>query len=438
MKELIGKLLLKNRTIVSADITECVAVISEKYPLVVHEYNTGTEHQTWIVPPEWNVIKAALYLDDKVVASYDESPLFLAPYSIPFSGNISKQDLIDHTYTNPDRPDSFCYEFRLAYDYQRRLKEWRLALPHNRLKNLPEGNYKIDIDVEIKDGQLKIGEYSQLRDGAPNFFFLAHYCHPAQANDGLAGVVVMLETVKRIKEKYTNSRYSYKALVMPETIGSSIYATNNLSELDNAIGAVFSEMGGADQPFQLVFSRRGNTYIDRVFLYVLERSGKLPFRKVPFRKGWGNDELVFDSPGVNVPAVSLDRFPFDAYHTHQDDLSLVVIDKLEEMVDTLLQVVDVLENDYIPKATNRLPVYLSRFELYADWTYNRDQYDLNTLLMDSMWKGLSVLDIALTHDLNIEIVHNYYNNFLALNFLEQVTVSPEYSRNVLFLPHKYK
>ena len=43
-------------------------------------------------------------------------------------------------------------------------------------------------------------------------------------------------------------------------------------------------------------------------------------------------------------------------------------------------VADALERDYIPRPRNRVPVYLTRFDLYSDWTHQRAQYDINTLL----------------------------------------------------------
>ena len=435
MIDLIEKLLMKNRTIVTSDVSVCMEIISEKYDIELHKYPTGNEYQTWPIPPEWNVKKAVLLDGSKVIASYDESPLFLAPYSISFSGEVTRDELIEHTFTNPSMPDAFCYEFRLAYNYQRRLKEWRVTLPHDRLKGLSKGPFQVDIEVETKPGNLIVAESAHPGSSGYWFTFLAHYCHVAQANDGLAGVAVMLEAIKKIKKKYPNSKYGYKALLMPETIGSSVYAATHEKELDNTIGAVFSEMGGADSPLQLVFSRRGDTYIDRVFLHVLEKQGKLPCRLVPFREGWGNDELVFDAPGLGVPVVSIDRYPFEAYHTHHDNMDLIKLDKLEEVVDVLCGVADVLEADYIPSLRNRIPVYLTKLDLYSDWTNERDQYDANIYLLDSMWSGLSVLDIALKANLDVEMVQKYIHKFVENDLADTLDVTPDYSRMTRFLPN---
>ena len=438
MKCMIESLLLKNRTIVSADAKECMRLIAEQYPIKVLAYPSGSEHQTWVIPPEWNVRAGQLFFEGKKIAGHDESPLFVARYSLPFKGRISKQELATHAFTNPDIPDAYCYEFRLAYNYKRRLKEWRIAMPEERLRRLPDDAFvDIEIDVEIKDGEMLIAESSHVGSSGYWFTMLSHYCHVAQANDGLAGVAIMLEAVERIRKRHPKSKYGYKALAMPETIGSSVYVANNEAEIDSTIGGVFSEMGGASEPLQLVASRRANTYIDRILRLALERQGKWPVRQMPFRNGWGNDELVYDASGVGVPVVSIDRYPFDAYHTHHDNMDMIDETRLEEIVEVIVAVADLLEADYIPRLRNRVPVYLSRYDLYADWTHQREAYDHNIRLLDRMNGELSVIDLALQLDIDFDKAKSYVGKFAELDLIEKLPVTPDYSRKVRFMPKKY-
>ena len=80
MLEIAQALLLKNRTIVSRDYEEAVALLASEIPLEIHRYPSGADYGTWIVPPQWDVIKAELTDGAEVIASYRDHPLFLAPY----------------------------------------------------------------------------------------------------------------------------------------------------------------------------------------------------------------------------------------------------------------------------------------------------------------------------------------------------------------------
>ena len=435
MIDLIAKLLYKNRTIVSNDVAICMNILKERFPIKIHKYPSNQDYQTWLIPPEWNVKHATLKYNGKLIASYQDSMLFLAPYSIGFSGSVTKNELINHTFTNQNVPDAFCYEHRLAYNFQRRLKEWRITLPYHTIQNLPDGKYDVDINVETKDGNMLVAEL--LHKGSSEFYFtfLSHYCHVGQANDGIAGGAVMLQVMQLIKKKYKKTKYNYNALLMPEVIGSVAYATENKSIIDKTIGAVFSEMPGANQGIQFVFSRRGNTYIDRVFLQVLKDKKILPCRCVAFRQGWGNDETIFDAPGIGVPSVSIDRHPFREYHTHHDNLVNVHIEKLDEIVDIIFSVIKILEKDYIPIQKNNAPTYLTRYNLYSDWTYQRENYDVNTAILDNIWSSLSVLDIALKNNLDYDYVQKYIAKMLEFDLISTSIITPQYSKKTQFLPN---
>jgi len=410
-------------------------MVQQHLPLKIHKYASGTEYQTWPVPPEWNVIKAELRDGDKIIANYDECPLFVATYSTSFQGFVSYEELVEHTFTKSENPDSFNYEHRIGADNRRRLNEWRIALPYERLMALDKNKkYWVDIQVEIKPGHLMIGEHVLKGRLENSFYFLSHYCHPGQINDGLAGVVAGIEFMKRLRDRHPDPKFTYRLLILPETFGSAIYCANHLQDLDQAIGAVFSVMAGAAADLQFIHSRRGDTYIDRIFSYVLHKHGK-PVRVCPFRKGWGNDELMFDSAGIGVPAISIDRYPFPQYHTHYDDMSNFNSGKMDEIVDLFLEAADLIERDFVPRPVNRLPVYLTRYELYSDWTWERDMYDMSQKIIDNLFSERSIADIAFEHDIDLDYALEYAGKYVDLGLVNRTEINPGYTRDIRFLPN---
>jgi aminopeptidase-like protein len=248
----------------------------------------------------------------------------------------------------------------------------------------------------------------------------------------LAGVVTGIEFMKRLRERRPQPKYTYRLLILPETFGSAVYCANHTDDLDNSIGAVFTEMPGAVSDLQFVHSRRGDTYIDRVFRHVLKVHGK-PTRLCAFRGGWGNDELMFDSAGLGTPAISLDRYPFPEYHTHHDDITRFHPDKLDEIVELFLRAVDIIERDFIPRPVNRVPVYLTRHDLYNDWTWERSQYDFNARIIDSMWSNRSIFDIAIENGLDVELALDYADRFVDHGLVNREAIGPAYARDVRFL-----
>ena len=428
MTELIDSLLLKNRTIVSSDFEECLVLMGGEIPLDIHRYPSGSDYQTWLIPPQWDVKKAELFEGDRIIASYDDHPLFLAPYSCSFTGWVSREELLSHVKTSPERPDTLVYEYRLAANFQRRLKTWLISLPYTLVQELDQAEYYIDIEVETKPGHMLIAEGMIKGRHDYTFTFLTHLCHTGQANDGLAGVAVGIEVMKRLQQEYPQTNYNYQLLIMPETFGSSVYLASNEERIESYLGSVFIEMPGIRSPIRLGLTRRGDTYLDRVLNHVTSARG-IKFTECEFREHWGNDELVFDSPGIGIPGASIERYPFHWYHTSRDNLEETEDSSLQEVVDILMDAVRLIESDFIPQPRHGVPVYLTRYDLYADWEYERSQYDINIGVLELLWSGKSAFDIAKQVNAPYDAVRNYLEKLMEHDLIETAPLTPAYFRN---------
>ena len=82
MEELISALWKLPRHIVSDGYDTALQALSTQVPMVTHEYATGTECWTWLIPEKWTCREAWLEtLDGRRLFSYQDNPLHVVSYS---------------------------------------------------------------------------------------------------------------------------------------------------------------------------------------------------------------------------------------------------------------------------------------------------------------------------------------------------------------------
>jgi len=404
MLKLIDDLWFKRRDIVSDGFDESLEYISRVIPLKILEIPTGSECWTWRIPEKWGVNAAYIEeLGGKRILDLKDHPLHVLSYSLPIDMVVSRDVLLKHLHSNPERPQAIPFEFKY---YE---KDWGFCIQHARIQELDKDEYRVLIDSKFEKGTLKVGEFTIPGKSEEIIFIVAHLCHPSMVDDDLTGVSVLVDIAKRMIGK--SSHYTYKFLLVPETVGSVAYLSNNEDLIPKIKYAIFLEMLGNKNSLSLQHSRQGDARIDRVARYVMKR--RIPdLREGDFRKIVGNDEIVFNGPGVNVPMISVSRFPYPEYHTSDDNPGIISEERLEEARDVVLDILRILETDYSPKRTFKGPVFLSGYGLWVDWRINPKLNENIEEIMLSLEGDKTVFDIAEALDMEYVVVLNYVNCFL--------------------------
>ena len=368
ISKMIEEVYLLRRAFVCDDLNTAVERLS-KHSLVTikdHLFKSSTQFNGWEVPQKWEVEKAEIRHKGKVVYDGTAHPLGVITHCHSFQGTLSLKELKKHLFVAQTRPNAIPFNFRFMYRPWE--KGWGFCLPKNLLNSLKDGEYEIDIKTTFSEGEMLVREFILEGEKEESIIFAAHIDHAGQANDDVAGCAVGIALLNAIKEKYPKRRYTYRLILTQEIVGSVFYL-NDLSKKERSQlkYGMFLEMLGNNNTLNLQRSLQGNTYIDSVCELALTTLTD-DSRVCNFRESAGNDEIVFEAPGYNIPMPSLSRWPYVEYHTSDDNMNIIFEDKLQQSVDYLLNVVNILEHDVKVKRKFSGLVSLAnpKYNLYID------------------------------------------------------------------------
>jgi aminopeptidase-like protein len=268
-------------------------------------------------------------------------------------------ELRDHLFTLPGSPDLVPY--RTSY-YK---ETWGFCLSQRLFESLGDDEYEVCVDSTLEPGHLTFGEF-RIQGATDNEVIIsAHSCHPSLCNDNISGMAVAAKLAQLLSA--VPLRYSYRFLWVPATIGTITWLALNESVVPNIKhGVVLSSVGDPGK-FTYKRSRASSAEIDRAVEHVLRTSG-VEFELRNFAP-YGCDERQYGSPGINQPVGCFMRTPNEEYsqnHTSADNLDFVTPAALAESVQTLLSVIEVLEeNLYYRNLNPKCEPQLGRRGLYG-------------------------------------------------------------------------
>jgi aminopeptidase-like protein len=337
MHALASRLFPLCRSITGDGVRETLREVAEQIPLELHEVPSGTQVLDWTVPDEWNIREAHIATTDgRRIVDFGESNLHVVSYSEPVRAEMTLEDLRPHLHVHPERPDWIPY--RTSY-YTR---DWGFCLRRNQIEALEDVTYEVVIDSTLAPGSLTYGECFLPGRSEDEIVLTTHVCHPSLANDNVSGIALLTEIGAALAE--LPRRYSYRLLFIPGTIGSVTWLARNEDQVSRVTGGLVIACVGDSAPLTYKRSRRGDSPVDRAGAHVVGRSGGRVLDFVP----WGWDERQFNSPGFDIPVGCLTRSlegEFPEYHSSADDLELITADRLENALQSTLEILDVLEQN---------------------------------------------------------------------------------------------
>jgi aminopeptidase-like protein len=333
----LNKLFPLNRSISGKGNEKSLDILREVYPFEIKSISSNTQVFDWTVPPEWNVNEAWVK-DSKgnLIVNFKDLNLHLVSYSIPVNKKINYDELKSHLHYLEEQPDSVPY--RTSY-YKR---DWGFCISYNKFLNLDEDEtYHVFIDSSLDtEGKMVYGEALIKGETDEEILISSYICHPSLANDNLSGVILSCFLFNELSK--IDTYYSYRLLLIPETIGAISWLWRNKTNKIKFALVPSCVAGPGKLGFKPTFL--GNTSLDKAIEYALNDKDSIKYKFEPI----GSDERQYSSPAFKIPTATITKakyYEYDEYHTSLDNLDYISPSNLKLTLDVYLKAINYLELD---------------------------------------------------------------------------------------------
>lgn len=420
MYRLIEELFPLPRCITGAGLRATVQRLGAVVPLRVTEVPSGTSVFDWNVPEEWSISEAYVeHESGRRFTDYRASNLHVVGYSTPIDTTMTLAELRPHLHSLPEHPDWIPYRTSFY------APDWGFCLADRVLRSMPDGRYRVAIRSDLRPGSLTLAECVLPGTTTEEVLVFAHDCHPSLANDNLSGLAVAAHVARFVSRQRT--RYTYRFVFAPATIGSITWLATNEHHLDRIRHGLVLALLGDSGCLQYKRSRNGSHVVDRAAARVLR--SEFPGSRLLDFSPWGYDERQFCSPGINLAVGRLSRSAsgeYAEYHTSADNLTLLSERSLGESWLACLRILEAIEADVCHvNVCHKGEPQLGRRGLYRStggyYTSVPDRQMALFWILNQSDGNFSLLDIAEKSDLPVHLLARAARDLHAAGLLRSDT-----------------
>lgn len=332
------------RDLISDGYDYALMLLAKLAPMNIHEYRSGTECISGIVPEKWTCQKATLEtLAGLVQLDYENNPLHVVSYSQSFMGEVTREELFNHLHIHPTLPEAIpykCFESK---------SDWGLCCTNQQKARLADDSYRVTIDAQFSYGALKVGQIVIPGNSQSTVLLSAHLGHSGQFNDGLSGVIAGVKIMQHLA-KLPKLHYSYRMLISPHTFGVGAWLSNNQTLVPHIIGGICLDMLARNQPLELRLTKSGNTEFDEICRAVIMRrdANSVVWEA---QETASKENEIYCSQVLGLPMVVLSRclpvadpnYPFREHHSSTDNLEFADLTSLTTAVEAVIEIITVTE-----------------------------------------------------------------------------------------------
>ena len=349
--------------------------------LKIYEIKSKKKVFDWYIPLEWNIKKAFIKKNKKVILDFNKNNLHIVGYSHYINKSLQLSELKKKIHFIKKIPDAIPY----VVSYYK--KDWGFCMSYNKFKKLRKGTYKVLIDSSFRKGSMTYADFLIKGKSKKEILLTTYTCHPSMGNNETSGISLLSylgEYLNKINKK-KKLNFSYRIVFHPENIGAIAYINKNLVKLRrNVIAGYVVTCVGDNKTYSYLKSKEDNSISNRAALNILKNNYK-KFKIYEFTKS-GSDERRYNAPGVNLPIGSLMRSKYGEYkeyHTSLDDLNFISAKGFQKSFEIYVKILSLLDNNLKYRIKTICEPNLGRRNLYplvSKWPNPKKYSEIENLI----------------------------------------------------------